>query len=165
MLYLLIGVILIALSYFFFKPFWSRFNLKKILFILFPAYGKLPDGIKVSDLKKDHASILCNPDIARVCFIRGLIEMLGSGTQRMIKDCRQHSFEVPIWREGTREVVVEFPGLGVDEGVTIKDIDGVSEGVKGELEHILQYIKLQPDINAREIASLSDKSYLPYSGI
>lgn len=28
---------LIALSYFFFKPFWSRFNLKKILFILFPA--------------------------------------------------------------------------------------------------------------------------------
>lgn len=153
MLYLLIGVILIALSYFFFKPFWSRFNLKKILFILFPAYGKLSDGIKVSDLKKDHASILRNPDIARVCFIRGLIEMLGSGTQRMIKDCRQHSFEVPIWREGAREVVVEFPGLGV------------GEGVKEELEHILQYIKLQPDINAREIVSLSDKSYLPYSGI
>lgn len=36
MLYLLISVILIALSYFFFKPFWSRFNLKKIFFILFP---------------------------------------------------------------------------------------------------------------------------------
>jgi len=46
-------------------------------------YGGLPKGITISDLKTEHHSILRNPDIAQLCFIRGYIEMLGSGTLRM----------------------------------------------------------------------------------
>lgn len=36
MLYVLIGFVSIALSYFFFKPLWRRYNLKKVFLILFP---------------------------------------------------------------------------------------------------------------------------------
>src|SRR5690606_6599153 len=31
-------------------------------------YGRLPKGIKISDLKREHNSILRNPDIAQMCF-------------------------------------------------------------------------------------------------
>src|SRR5690606_36931557 len=58
-------------------------------------YGRLPKGIKISDLKREHNSILRNPDIAQMCFTRKYIEMLGSGTLRMIDDCKVNGFKTP----------------------------------------------------------------------
>ena len=33
-------------------------------------YDCLPEGVKFADLKKEHNSILRNPDIAQICFVR-----------------------------------------------------------------------------------------------
>ncbi len=95
-------------------------------------YGRLPEGITVDDLRVEHHSILRNPDIAQMCFIRKYIEMLGSGTLRMINDCKVHRFKEPIWLVKGNHTTVVFPGVthgrksdGVNDGVN----DGVSDGV------------------------------------
>ena len=71
-------------------------------------YGGLPDGITIPELRKEHHSILRNPDIATMCFIHKRIEMLGSGTLRMIRDCKTNKFKIPKWSEKDNIVTVTF---------------------------------------------------------
>ncbi len=106
-------------------------------------YGVLPDGITIADLKIDHTSILRNPDIAQICFYRGYVELLGSGTQRMIRDCKQNQFKVPVWKQNDNSITVTFSGVthsrkteeiieGITEGVSkrvIEKIEGITEGI------------------------------------
>jgi ATP-dependent DNA helicase RecG len=73
--------------------------------------GELLSQIKVADLKKEYGSYLRNPDIAKVCFIRGLIEMLGTGTIRMITDCKNNGLSEPDWISENNITKLIFPGL------------------------------------------------------
>jgi ATP-dependent DNA helicase RecG len=59
--------------------------------------GSLPDELRPSDLKKDHPSVPRNPDIAHVCFLHGLIEKVGRGTQRILMDCKEARLPAPKW--------------------------------------------------------------------
>jgi ATP-dependent DNA helicase RecG len=59
--------------------------------------GSLPDALKVSDLRRDHPSVPRNPDIAHVCFLHGLIEKVGRGTQRIVMDCQEAKLPAPKW--------------------------------------------------------------------
>lgn len=106
-------------------------------------YGVLPDGITVADLKIEHNSILRNPDIAQMCFYRGYIEMLGTGTQRMIRDCKQNKFKIPIWKQNENIMTVTFPDVAhhrISEG-NIKGItEGISKGVITKFEGITEGI-------------------------
>jgi len=52
-------------------------------------------------LKKEHPSILRNPDIANICFVRNYIEMAGSGSIRILSDCKANGFKMPVWKETT----------------------------------------------------------------
>jgi len=129
------------------------------------SYGRLPVGIDMADLKKEHISILRNPDIARACFIRGMVEMLGTGTLRMIRDCKANGFAEPIWKETDSGVVLEFPGLGIGEGVSegvsegVRDglIAGVSEGVNIVLRNLVTLIETTPGMNSRQLAAAIGK--------
>ncbi|WP_149241738.1 ATP-binding protein [Dyadobacter sp. 32] len=110
-------------------------------------YGDLPSGITISDLRSEHHSILRNPDIARICFIRRFIEMLGSGTLRMIRDCKQNKFRAPVWQEGENTITVTFPGVthhrkdeGVNEGVSEGVREGVSKDNLQKLEKIAEWV-------------------------
>ena len=124
--------------------------------------GELLSQIKVLDLKKEHGSYLRNPDIAKVCFIRGLIEMLGTGTIRMISDCKINGLSEPDWVSENNTTKLIFPGLthqitseGVNEGVNegvFQEIEGVNEGVKNELISIMNILKIKPLQKANEIA-------------
>jgi len=60
--------------------------------------GSLPSELKPADLKKDHLSLPRNPDIAHVCFLYGLIEKVGRGTQRIVEVCRQARLKDPRWQ-------------------------------------------------------------------
>jgi len=91
-------------------------------------YGALPDGITVADLKTEHISILRNPDIAQICFYRKYIEMLGSGTQRMIRDCRDNKFKIPVWKQKENTTTVIFPDLAHNKKVE-KIGEGITEGI------------------------------------
>ncbi|MDZ4668557.1 MAG: putative DNA binding domain-containing protein [bacterium] len=129
-------------------------------------YGGLPEGITIKDLKKEHSSILRNPDIAQICFVRKYIEMLGSGTLRMISDCKKNSFRVPVWTDKDNVTTVTFPGLsiktkatkgvneGVNEGVKKVHFKAESEGVNAELNSIYAVIEKTPGLKAPAIASI-----------
>ena len=140
--------------------------------------GGLPSGISEQDLRKEHFSILRNPDIAQVCYIRGFIEMLGSGTLRMIEDCVDQGFPEPDWDSKNNITTLIFPGLsaistsnegvnemneGVNEGANPQNegvnltIEGVSEGVKMELIKMVELIKSNGGMRANELAKVMEK--------
>ena len=122
---------------------------------------------KCYDITYVLANILRNPDIAQICFIRKYIEMLGSGTLRIIKDCKKNKFKPPVWSENDNVLKLAFPGVfhskkyegvneGVNEGVKL-NIERVNEGVKLELISILNALNNQPMLKVPDIASKIDK--------
>lgn len=60
--------------------------------------GKLPENWTPRNLRIEHKSIPFNPDIARVFFLRKLMDQLGIGTQRVIWECKQLGAKPPSWR-------------------------------------------------------------------
>jgi ATP-dependent DNA helicase RecG len=59
--------------------------------------GQLPEGWTIDDLEKKHESHPANPDIARVFYLRGLMEQLGMGTQKLITACKELGARAPVW--------------------------------------------------------------------
>ncbi len=126
-------------------------------------YGSLPEGITVADLKKEHPSILRNPDIANICFVRQYIEMVGSGIIRILSECKKNGFKNPKWSDKNNILLLTFPGVshlvneGANEGVISKS-EGVNEGTKKVLGRILKYISQNPMIKTSEIEVFINKS-------
>jgi ATP-dependent DNA helicase RecG len=103
----------------------------------------LPNGITIADLKIEHSSILRNPDIAQMCFYRKYIEMLGTGTQRMIRDCKENKFKIPVWKQKENATTVAFPDVAHNrksEGITKGIMEGISKGVIVKVEGITEGI-------------------------
>jgi len=72
--------------------------------------GKLPDGLTIKDLKKNHSPHPVNPDIAHMVFLRGLIDKIGRGTLSIISACKEAELRVPEWKETSSDVVLTFNG-------------------------------------------------------
>jgi ATP-dependent DNA helicase RecG len=132
-------------------------------------YGGLPEELTVKDLKTDHNSILRNPDIAQMCFYRRYIEMLGTGTLRMIRECKSEGFNSPVWKSKGNILELTFSGVnhqyeGVNEGVKLNDegvklnIEGVNEGVNEELTLLYNQIAKYPGKKANELKEQLNKS-------
>jgi ATP-dependent DNA helicase RecG len=149
-------------------------------------YGMLPSELKVSDLKINHFSLPRNPDIAQVCFLRGMIEKLGRGTIKILEDCKAKGLPTPYWSSTGGVTTVVFPGVtvvgrgndgtsdGINDGIkslitealnkAISDginegtIDGITTIVKDELKRIMQLIADQPGINTNAITKVIGKS-------
>ncbi len=136
-------------------------------------YGGLPDELTVKDLKTEHNSILRNPDITQMCFYNGLVEMLGTGTLRMIRNCKVEGFKVPVWKNKDNILELTFPEIkhryedvneGVNEGVKLNiegvslNIEGVNEGVRLEIEALFHLISKNPGKKASELNEQMNKS-------
>lgn len=128
-------------------------------------YGGLPEELTIKDLKTDHNSILRNPDIAQMCFYNGLIEMLGTGTLRMIRNCKEEGFKTPKWKNNDNVLEVTFPEIshqfegvneGVNEGVKLY-IEGINEGVMRELNLTITTLQKEPNLKVPEIAERLNK--------
>jgi len=68
--------------------------------------GNLPEGIKIGDLKKEHPSILRNPDIAHVFYLRRYMERVGRGTQKIINECKDANLPAPKWESSPSGVTL-----------------------------------------------------------
>ncbi|MDP4266174.1 MAG: ATP-binding protein [Bacteroidota bacterium] len=137
-------------------------------------FGSLPEGITVADLKKEHPSILRNPDIANICFIRQYIEMVGSGIIRILSECKKNGFKAPKWFDKNNVLSLIFSGVshhvnenvkegktskyeGINEGIIV-NIEGINESIKGVLEQILSYINKNPMLKTSDIEVFINKS-------
>lgn len=72
--------------------------------------GRLPDELKPGDLSRNHPSLPTNPDIAHVLYLRGLMERIGRGTQKIIDACREYSLPLPVWDDQPSGVTLTLSG-------------------------------------------------------
>ena len=147
------------------------------------SYGRLPKGISIKSLSEDHLSIPVNPTLAHVFFLRNWIELIGIGTVKMISQCKDLGFKVPVWNQKDNTVQVTFPDVkvpfnyneGISEGISegieklisIAQSEGISKGIskgitatlKDSLIEIASLIAKENAIKASEIALKLNKSY------
>lgn len=50
------------------------------------SHGDLPPGLSIKSLKTGDRSLPVNPDIAQAVFLRGLVDLLGRGTRKMVEE-------------------------------------------------------------------------------
>jgi ATP-dependent DNA helicase RecG len=70
--------------------------------------GRLPAGVQLEFLKKDHDSVPRNPRIANVFFAAGLIERWGRGTLKVTELCMEAGLEEPQFEERPNSFGVIF---------------------------------------------------------
>ena len=70
--------------------------------------GRLPDALKVKDLKQPHPSLPFNPDIAHVFYRRGYMERVGQGTSRIVAECRSLGSPEPNWKQAEAGITLTF---------------------------------------------------------
>ena len=61
--------------------------------------GSLPHGIKPKDLSRDHPSILVNPDVSQLFYLRGWMERIGRGTEFIATASKSIGAPAPQWRD------------------------------------------------------------------
>lgn len=66
--------------------------------------GQFPEGVTPDNLMKGHLSILRNPDIAHVLYLRGLMEKAGRGTVHIVQMCQRANLPSPTWTSGDEGV-------------------------------------------------------------
>ena len=72
----------------------------------------------VADLRTTHPSRPINPDIAQVCFLYGLMERWGIGTQRIIRACVESGLAEPEWKVGSNGVTLTLRRSEKEPAVT-----------------------------------------------
>lgn len=74
----------------------------------------------------------------------------------MVKDCKTYGLADPIWKEDGDHLILEFPGIGIGEGIRdgVNDIvvEGVREGVNDNLNRLITFINTTPGMNAIQLA-------------
>jgi predicted HTH transcriptional regulator len=82
--------------------------------------GHLPLGMTVAKLKQKHTSLPVNPFLAEPLYLAGTIEQMGTGTEDIIKKCKNEglrtpkfindeNFRVILWRNEQRELPNYLP--------------------------------------------------------
>ncbi|MCR4738108.1 MAG: transcriptional regulator, partial [Bacteroidales bacterium] len=90
--------------------------------------GKLPQGMTIAKLTKEHNSNPVNPVLANPVYLTGYIEQMGTGTTDIIDHCLEYGlrkpefhqdddFRVVLWRPEVQERGEEGGNVGVQERV------------------------------------------------
>lgn len=74
------------------------------------SYGGLPAGLTVRTLKTADRYLPVNPDIAQVFFLRGLVELLGRGTRKIVEEFRSLGLPEPAWKEQAGGITLTLHG-------------------------------------------------------
>lgn len=127
--------------------------------------GELYGNLKVEDLTQIHRSVLRNPDIANALYTMRYIEMAGSGTLRIIEECRRNGNARPQWKSENGYVTLTFSGVHHNDiaqiennGVNVEKLSS-EKAVKKILAQILSYMQQHDKVKLQEIVQLTGKSY------
>jgi len=109
--------------------------------------GRLPEGWTVETLKEEHTSEPFNPLIARMFFWMGYIEEVGTGTNKMIKWCKEWGLPEPGFQIKAGNIVVIFR----KSKLTDEYLDKL--GVSQREREIIKIIKEKGKVTSSEIQS------------
>lgn len=70
--------------------------------------GGLPEPLTIEDLHREHPSILRNPNLANIFYLAGYIEKWGTGTLRMIEECKKQGLPPPKFKTERNFFYVEL---------------------------------------------------------
>ena len=128
--------------------------------------GQLPEGMSVGDLSKRHFSQLRNPDIANAFYVLRYIEAAGSGTLRIIEECKKNLCAMPEWHQGDNTVTLVFKAelpRNKYGGASVVDhiIDGLTPNVETQrlLTSIYMMVKNVGNTKVVDVQKLTGKSY------
>ena len=81
--------------------------------------GSLPEGITPKTLIRGHLSVLRNPDIAHVLYLRGFMEKVGRGGVLILRKCKERGLAEPVWTSDKKTgVTLTFFASKVSREVT-----------------------------------------------
>ena len=130
--------------------------------------GRFPEGVTSDNVATGHISVLRNPDIAHVLYLRGFMEKLGRGSILIQRACAERGLIPPQWSENTRGVKLTFFAPGVVTGKVVTH--GVTPGVvtgkvvtHGVTQEIIRLLKsFDGDMSRRDlqvILNLKDEDH------
>ena len=108
--------------------------------------GKFPEGVTPETLSKGHISVLRNPDIAHVLYLRGFMEKMGRGSVLIQKACTDRGLPLPQWSQNEQGVRLTFFALPGTQEITHE----INVGIKRMLD------VLEGDMSRRELQVLLD---------
>ena len=131
--------------------------------------GRLPDGIKVGDLKRPHPSIPTNPDIAHVLYLRSLMERVGRGTQKIIAACEALKAKPPKWRDDATGVTLIIYSANAAHGADLnpRQAQALERLRPGDTVKLADYMREQQVSERqarRDLAELDEGGFLKRSG-
>ena len=123
-------------------------------------YGTLPEGVSVESLRTEHHSILRNPDIANICYLSNLIEMAGSGTLRIIEECRQYPGLCVEWKDENNILTFVLTGLKHKKLDTpeANKLRLSNVAVQKALDDIVAFVGTNPGCKLSDIRTVTGKS-------
>ncbi len=131
--------------------------------------GSLPEGLNPAALKREHPSLPRNPDIAQVCFLRGLIERIGRGTQLIAQACIKAHLKPPKWTSdptGTRLVFTGSRSLrGAEHMLNNRQRDLLSRLDPGDTITVAGYAETRGGRPVTERTARSDLAALVQAGL
>lgn len=107
--------------------------------------GLLPADIAIDDLKKEHSSIPRNQLIADCFYKIKYIEQWGTGTNRIVRLCKEAGIKEPEFKEASGSFIVSF--LRVYSEVVLPEVK-LTKAQKG----ILEYLSKVESASTAEIA-------------
>lgn len=138
------------------RDYWSTGKVQVRIFddrIEFWNPGRLPEGWTAETLIKKHGSLPPNPLIAKPFFWIKYAEDIGSGTNKIVKWCREWGLPDPVFEYMATSIVVTFKkAVVIPEKAGEKTREKTGEKTR---EKILRLIKEKPQITTSELAKQS----------
>ena len=101
--------------------------------------GSLPEGITPETLISGHLSVLRNPDIAHVLYLRGFMEKVGRGSVLILRKCKERGLAEPVWTSDEKTgVTLTFFAPEVTTEVTQEVTQEVALQVTPEVLQLLR---------------------------
>lgn len=134
--------------------------------------GKLPKGLTVRKLETaKHESILVNPDISHLFYLNGLMERVGRGTYKIVRECRSLGMRTPKWQNVDSGVRLTFfaGSHGLRKDLNTRQINLIEKARPGDEIVTTEYNRsFAADVTARQarrdLEKLEDFGFLERAG-
>ena len=134
--------------------------------------GDLPQGLTLASLKKGDRSIPVNPDIAQVVFLRGLVELLGRGTRKMVEEFRSLGMPDPMWKRASGGITLQLRSRAeaseIPKELNARQLDLLSKCRPGEQTDLQDYMEMHSSMSERalrdDLSKLNRLGYLTRQG-